>query len=177
MKIVQSPKKLTQNQLDATYTSLFLAGGISNCPNWQETMCERLKSYTQGNADFFNHPTNSVVFNPRRKGDLVKNGADAKTQILWEHRYLLEATEILFWFPKETLCPITLFELGKYAQYYKNLYGGFACNHFFVGIHPEYQRKFDLEVQLKLIFPEIVLQYSLDDLFNQVVTQMNLVKG
>jgi len=37
-----------------------------------------------------------------------------------------------------------------------------------VGIHPNYSRKFDLEIQLPLINPAIKIVYSLEELYNQV---------
>ena len=48
---------------------------------------------------------------------------------------------VVFWFCEETLCPITLFELGKMLGQRKNV---------IVGSDPEYARLFDLNVQLRL---------------------------
>jgi hypothetical protein len=157
MKIIQSPERLTNACYSAT---LFLAGGISNCPDWQKEMSEIFKQF---DGDL-------IVFNPRRVGDLAPDGETAKEQILWEHRYLSFCDNILFWFPKETVCPITLFELGKYAQKFR-MYDG---KHIFVGTHPEYTRRFDLEIQLPLIFPDIKLHNNLYDLFNDVVDHFKL---
>ncbi len=33
----------------------------------------------------------------------------------WEHDHLRRAKAIMFWFPSETLCPITLYELGAWT--------------------------------------------------------------
>ena len=38
----------------------------------------------------------------------------------------------------------------------------------FVGMHPEYQRRQDVEIQTKLAKPEIEIVYSLQELANQV---------
>lgn len=159
MRIIQSPEIYT----NFSYLNmLFLAGGISNCPDWQGDLCNRYKQY-DGSLS---------IFNPRRVGDLCKNGSDAKEQIEWEHLYLSKCHNILFWFPEETVCPISLFELGKYAQ----KFSGYINKKLFIGIHPNYSRKFDLEIQLPLIIPKIEIYNSLDDLFNATVEEFKLTK-
>lgn len=159
MDIIQSP---TEHDTIFTKDRLFLAGGISNCPDWQYDICTRLK---QKSGDV-------TVYNPRRIGDLAFNTEDAREQILWEHRHLIRSTHMLFWFPKETLCPITLFELGKHTARFFTRYP--EKPRLFVGMHPEYARRFDLEVQLPLMIPAIKLYYSLDDLFDAVVDGLKL---
>lgn len=78
---------------------LFLAGGITNCPDWQAEAIRLL-----GNQDI-------VVANPRRNRLLASEGAEAACQIRWEYEFLKRARVVLFWFPKESLCPIALFEV------------------------------------------------------------------
>lgn len=127
--------------------SLFLAGGISHCHDWQREMSARL-------AD-----TDLTLYNPRRDNFPMNDPEAAREQIEWEHRHLRRAEAILFWFPPETLCPITLFELGAWSHSTKPL---------FVGVHPEYQRRTDIEIQLHLSRPEVQIVYSLDALADQV---------
>lgn len=139
---VQCPAESDLNGL-----SIFLGGGITSCPLWQPQMVDLLKD------------TDLILVNPRRENFDITNPNMTVEQIEWEHKYLEKATARLFWFPKETLCPITLFELGKYCK----------INPLFVGCHPEYQRKTDLEVQLKLARPwDSTIHYSLEDLANAV---------
>ena len=38
----------------------------------------------------------------------------------------------------------------------------------FVGIHPEYKRKMDVEIQTALVRPEVTVVYSVEDLADQV---------
>lgn len=112
---------------------VFLAGGISNCPNWQDQAIGVI------NLDKFD------VINPRREGDLAKDGAEARRQIEWEHRGLRESVIALFWFPKESICPITLLEYGRMLER--------ADTHgvrIIAGYDFDYQRGFDLEVQTQL---------------------------
>lgn len=111
---------------------LFLAGGITGCPNWQETVINHL------------HDCDVTLFNPRRKDFDVTNPNLTIEQIGWEYKKLREATAILFWFPKETLCPIVLFELGAHLGRNVPL---------FIGCDREYARIKDVEIQSRLVRP------------------------
>jgi hypothetical protein len=128
-KIVKSPAPLEPSAKNA----VFLAGGISNCSDWQTAVAERLASNT-----------GAVVYNPRRD-DFDMNAYEeiSTQQIQWEYYALRMAQVNLFWFPPETLCPITLFELGSAME---RLHPGALM----VGCHPDYQRLFDVRVQMKL---------------------------
>lgn len=105
------------------------------------------------------------IINPKRISwdDSRDNDEVSKEQIIWEKNYIDSSDYILFWFPKETLCPITLFELGA-ALHTKNI----AC----IGIHPEYQRKLDIEVQTSLVNKNIPIKYSLDDMISSVINHI-----
>ncbi|MEL6718814.1 MAG: nucleoside 2-deoxyribosyltransferase domain-containing protein, partial [Bacteroidota bacterium] len=127
--------------------SLFLAGGITNCPDWQALVISHLWK------------EELTVFNPRRTKFPMGDTSAAPEQIKWEFDCLRKADAILFWFPKETLCPIVLYELGANAMTSKTL---------FVGIHPEYERKLDIEVQLKLVRPDVEIVYDLKILCQKI---------
>jgi predicted transglutaminase-like protease len=132
---------------DGTGKSLFIAGGITGCTNWQNNLIKMLDK------------TNLILFNPRGKKFPINDPKATKPQIQWEHKYLKKATAISFWFAPETLCPITLYELGKQSTKNKKV---------FIGVHPAYQRKEDVEIQTKLERPEIKIVYSLKDLARQI---------
>ncbi len=142
MQYIEAPAK---QRIQAT--SIFLAGGISNCPDWQAEMVATLANETL------------TLINPRRADFPMHDPTAAPLQIEWEFQHLRLADAILFWFPKETLCPITLFELGAQSRGEKPL---------FVGVHPAYQRRQDVEVQLRLARPEVRVVYRLEDLAGQV---------
>jgi len=82
-------------------------------------------------------------------------------QISWEQDHLKKASAVSFWFPKETLCPITLYELGKQSVLEKPI---------FVGVHPGYQRRKDIETQTRLAKPDVKIVYSLEVLADQIKT-------
>lgn len=127
---------------------LFLAGGISNCPDWQKQVIEYL-------------PHSSMwILNPRRNNFDVTNPDMEREQIEWEYDHLHRSTMILFWFPKETLCPIALYELGSWIHTRKPI---------FLGCHPEYARRRDLEIQTRLVRPDFEISYDLGELCSRVL--------
>lgn len=142
MIYIQAPTELTLPP-----KSIFLAGGISNCHNWQDTVSSMLKD------------TNYIVMNPRRNDFDVSKVEESIKQIEWEFKYLQMATNILFWFPPETVCPITLFEYGKWITSDKPLH---------VGCDPNYSRLFDIKVQTRLVRPKQIIHTSLDTLVEEV---------
>ena len=128
-------------------TTLFLAGGITGCPEWQEDVIKMFDN------------TNYVLLNPRRKNFPINDPEASYVQIKWEHEHLRKADAILFWFCKETLCPIVLYELGAWSMTRKPI---------FVGVDPEYQRRQDVEIQTSLVRPDVEIVYSLSDLCRQI---------
>jgi hypothetical protein len=128
--------------------SLFLAGGITGCPDWQREMVHRL------------HDVPAVLLNPRRANFPIDDPTAARAQIDWEFRHLRQADAILFWFPRETLCPITLYELGAWSLY-RDQHGPKPL---FIGAHPDYPRRQDVEIQTGLVRPKLRIVHALSDL-------------
>lgn len=133
---------------DGPGPSVFLAGGISGTFDWQADIVARL-------ADL---PL--VLLNPRRRNFPIDDPSAALGQIEWEFRHLRRATAVLFWFPPETLCPIALYELGGRALVREQA--------LFVGTHPDYKRRLDVEVQLRLARPEVAVASDTAALAEQV---------
>jgi len=140
---------------DKKVVSVFLAGGITNCPDWQaEAAIGVEKRLTDENND-----VTTILYNPRRRKWLPHHTLEK--QIEWEHTHLEAADIILFWFPAESMCPITLFELGKCAMWKPN-------KMIFVGCHEDYCRKKDIVKQLQLIRPEIQVTTDFETLLDHV---------
>lgn len=157
MRCVQSPEIYVPSlhKLDAT---LFMAGGITGCSDWQADMLSRLKAEDSRLKD-----ADLIVFNPRRREFNMDTagGDEGYKQIKWEFQHLRNSYAILFWFPAETLCPITLFELGAWSTD--------SRIPLFVGTDPAYARKYDVVTQLQLARPDVKVVHSLSDLAQQVV--------
>ena len=133
-------------QVDDEQPVIFLAGGITGCEDWQSKVVNLLSDL------------DITLVNPRRK-NWVDSEKEATRQIEWEFEHLYAADNILFWFPHETLCPITLFEYGKWIVSKKRM---------FVGYHRDYKRSLDLDVQSGLERPKQRLHNSLESLCDEV---------
>ena len=135
--------------VDGGRPSVFLAGGITGCPDWQREVSLNLLGRSKW-----------VVLNPRCKNFPIDDPTAARAQITWEHECLRQAQAVLFWFPCETLCPIVLYELGTWSRSNKPI---------FVGTHPDYARRRDVEIQTQLVRPEVHIVHNLGSLTDQVV--------
>lgn len=129
--------------------SVFLAGGISGCADWQSEAKRMLDAMSsergQGLAPL-------ALLNPRREDFDLTDTELSVSQIRWEHEHLRLAQAIFFWFPHETLCPITLYELGVWSALGKPL---------MVGCDPRYARALDVREQTALIRPDVAVRDSL----------------
>ncbi len=130
--------------------AVFLAGGITGCPNWQKDM-----------ESLLGHTTYTLL-NPRRDGEFNTIQPEwGVQQIEWEHQHLKQSDYVLFWFPKEGMCMITLFELGKCLASGKKVV---------IGCDPEYIREFDVRTQARLMRPNMPIARSLDELAMNLIT-------
>ena len=127
--------------------SVFLAGGITDCPQWQAELVKML-----ANSDL-------VLLNPRRENFPIDDPSAAKTQIQWEYEHLRDADAISFWFCKDTLCPIVLYELGAWSMTEKPI---------FVGVEEGYARRQDVEIQTALVRPDVQIESSLEMLADSI---------
>lgn len=135
MQYVEAPKQMP---VPTGMKVLFLAGGITNCPDWQKELVDKL-----------GHIQNLLVLNPRRKNFPIHDPDASLEQIRWEHQYLRVAGGITFWFARGSLNPIVLFEYGKElgrreGEHHKEL------KQLFVGCDPEYERIRDVKIQTGL---------------------------
>lgn len=134
--------------------SIFLAGGITDCPDWQKDVVNMLKD------------ENVILLNPRRKDFPIDDPNASYKQIRWEYQHLRKATAIIFWFPKETMCPIVLFELGTWVVSDKLL---------LIGMDREYERKEDVQIQTVLERGSTKFYYSVDSLVEAMKSLINTV--
>jgi hypothetical protein len=111
--------------------SVFLAGGISGCSNWQKEIVNHFKSYNL-----------MTIINPRRKSFDISKKEETVKQICWEYNRLRESSCILFWFTDETLQPIALYELGAALER--------ALQPIIIGTDINYKRRDDILIQSKL---------------------------
>lgn len=137
---VKCPAVLVHNDIG----SVFMAGGITGCPNWQ---AEVVKMCSNRN--------DLILINPRRDDFDCSKAESSQEQIQWEYKHLVLADQINFWFPKEGLCSITLFELGWALGSNLNIR---------VGVESGYCRELDVIEQTKLR-SNIKIARSLNELY------------
>lgn len=152
--IIEAPNEIYSLENNRNI-KLFLAGGITNCPDWQKELIELIKG-----ADIL------TIYNPRRTNFPIGNPNATEEQITWEYNHLKNSDYISFWFSKGSINPIVLLELGKYALSSKD-------KRIFIGIDPDYERRQDVEIQTKLARPEVRIVYSLFDLASQILQSVD----
>lgn len=135
------------------FKSLFLAGGITNCPDWQNVIVNELTEFEIS------------IFNPRRKIFNIEIAEESQKQIIWEYKRLREADILIFWFSEGSINPITLFEYGSALERNQKI---------FVGTHHNYERKTDIMIQTKLRQPEINVNHSLESLIAETKNYLKL---
>jgi hypothetical protein len=138
MQYIEAP-----NEIETRAKKLFLAGAITDAPDWQKIVVSKIDDL------------DIAVYNPRRANFPIDDPSAALEQITWEHKYLNAADMISFWFCKETIAPITLYECGTWTKTSKPI---------IIGMDPGYKRRQDVEIQTKLERPDVAIVYSLDDL-------------
>lgn len=131
--------------------TVFLAGGITGCPDWQAELIDKLAGLAV------------TLYNPRRPNFPIHDPGASQAQVKWEYERLVRADIVSFWFCAETLCPIVLFELGASMERPKRVV---------VGMDPKYPRRQDVEIQVGLRRPGTIIVYSLDELAARVQAEV-----
>jgi len=109
MKIITAVEKYDDIDLNGKVTC-FLAGGITNCWDWQSEVINLLKEYEKTiNLDDF------IIFNPRRENFPINDPNASKEQIEWEFYALSKSNIFSMYFAgnTESTQPICFYELGK----------------------------------------------------------------
>ena len=134
---------------------MFLAGGITNCPDWQRDVCNYLSLYDD----------RLTVYNPRRQNFPIDDPNASQEQIKWETKHLCMANMICFWFSRGSLNPIALLEYGIWAL---GAPQDPLSKLIVVGVDPEYSRKKDVFIQTKFYNPHLPITTSFDDFLDSI---------
>jgi hypothetical protein len=137
-----------------SYPWVFMAGGITNCPDWQQDMIEKLNDVNKG-----------ILYNPRRKNFPIEDPNASKEQIEWEFD-AIEACDIFtMWFSKgESDQPICMYELGRnLARYMMSEFADIV-----IGVEEGYRRQNDVLIQVGLVDEDIVIHRTFDDYIEAV---------
>ena len=152
MKCIVCPETIGYDSQYGPY--VFMCGGITGCANWQQEFIQLMESTKNG-----------ILLNPRRANFDVNDPNAAREQITWEFDGLWNAADIyIFWFTKDTIQPIVLFELGARLAGYK--FGLDTLDlrmPIIIGIEPGYAREADVRIQSELVDPLIPIVTTLEE--------------
>ena len=116
--------------------TVFLAGGISGCRDWQKETIEHLYRFV-GRDD-----NQVVVYNPRQENFDVSDPSAASDQITWEYQYLDKVDIFSMYFVGgNQVQPICMYELGRYTNPYDQQV---------ISVETDYIRKNDVIIQVAL---------------------------
>ena len=139
MKVITAPNEY---KLQDGEISVFLAGGITNCPEWQKDIITRLEGLSTENL---------VVFNPRRDNFPIDDPTAAYKQIDWEFRQL-EKVDIFSMYFSSGISdqPICMYELGRNIVKIQMRFPKDWENRIIVSVEDGYKRKQDVLIQSDL---------------------------
>lgn len=154
MKIITAPEIYKNNN----NITCFLAGGITNCPNWQDEVIKNIKEYSSNMGIDLKYLD---IYNPRRVNFPIDNPSAAQEQIEWEFKYLEECNIFSMYFcnaPSDQ--PICMYELGRNIFKIKNEYMGTWEHRIIVSVEKGYKREQDVLIQTKLATNNIIKPFS-----------------
>lgn len=129
--------------------TVFLAGGITNCWDWQNLVIEYLKEEEKEGEDL----SKLVIFNPRRPNFPIDDPFAAYAQIEWEYKWLMACDIFSMYFAGgSSVQPICMYELGRYSHRMLDLFPWAYQDRVIVTVEPTYKRASDVIIQMRLAF-------------------------
>ena len=122
---------------------VFLAGGITNCHEWQDEVIKNLES--------FPYTDNLIIFNPRRKNFPIHDPNASRQQIEWEFKWLERMDIFSMYFCKDDSDqPICLYELGRNLVRMQNRFPSDWEDRIIITCEKGYKRQQDVIIQTEL---------------------------
>ena len=164
LNVIEAPNFFLPGSSEPT---IFLAGGITNCYDWQSSFINLLQ---ESHESWRLHSQTLRVLNPRRPVfPDNRDKVEVEKQIAWEFAGLIEADVIVFFFPEgPSVCPIALFELGRWSVSDKPV---------LVCAEQGYEREQDIELQMRLVKQTGAGQVQLVDSIQYLVQLTILALG
>ena len=121
------------------YTSVFLAGGITNCKEWQKKVIEELEF------------EEISIFNPRQEHFDVSDKNASYKQIQWEFERLEQMDMFSMYFCNDNSTqPICMYELGRNIVRMQNRFPSDWEKRIVISIEDGYERTRDVLIQTEL---------------------------
>lgn len=143
MKVFEAVNEPSMEEYYGDNLKLFLAGGITNCEDWQSKVLDELSKLQLDNL---------LVFNPRRKDFDVTDKNASRKQIEWEFKYLNDMDIFTMYFAKSenSVQPICMYELGRHLERMQHRFPKDWQNRIIIGIEDGYTRTQDVIIQSSL---------------------------
>lgn len=151
LKVITAPESLAH----LPSPSVFLAGGITNCPEWQQEIIGKL-----GDIGF------GCLLNPRRANFPIEDPNAAREQITWEFEALSQVDIFTMWYsnaPSDQ--PICFYELGRnlaLRQVRDEL------EYVVIGVEKGFKRSQDVYIQTELVSKRLLVVDNFEDYVQQV---------
>jgi len=160
---VERFSELVAGRADWPRPWVFLAGGITDCPDWQQDL-RRLLAGGPG-----------TMLNPRRANFPIHDPNAAKEQITWEFLALNQADVFSMWFSDgPSVQPICMYELGRHLARWetKQITSLKVC----IGVEPGYSREQDVRIQSALV-GNFKIATTLEEHAENILKQMEELVG
>lgn len=144
MKVFEALNEPTENEFyNFKNIKLFLAGGITNCDDWQSKVIDKLNKFPLDDL---------VIFNPRRKHFDTSDKNASRKQIEWEFKYLnnMDIFTMYFANSEKSTQPICLYELGRHLERMKHRFPTDWEDRIIIGVEDGYSRTQDVIIQSRL---------------------------
>ena len=107
--------------------------------NMRKIIIKNPKLYLAGcNTDYWQEHISELI----NKKFKILNKQNELFNVEWEHKLLQESNIILFWFPKDMECPITLYNLGVWSSQ--------TLVPIVIAVHPEYKLRNEIIKRMNL---------------------------
>lgn len=145
------------------YRPVFLAGGITNCKEWQKEVIKELEF------------EDISIFNPRQKHfDVTDKNASYK-QILWEYERLEQMGIFSMYFCNDNSDqPICMYELGRNIVRMQNRFPHDWQDRIVICVEDGYKRSTDVRIQVQLCAPKLFVDLdATPEVHTQYIKQLN----
>lgn len=132
------------SEMEPIYKTVFLAGGISNCKEWQKAVMQELKD------------TDVSIFNPRQEYFDITDKFASYKQIQWEFERLEQMDIFSMYFCNDNSDqPICMYELGRNIVRMQNRFPTDWQNRIVISVEQGYRRAEDVIIQTRLCAPNV----------------------
>jgi hypothetical protein len=168
MKTITAIEKYEKRSSDEIFT--FLAGGITNCKEWQNAVLNKLNE--------FEIDDNLIIFNPRRKNFPINDPTASLDQIRWEFEYLEQCDIFSIYFdgPTQSDQPICFYELGRNLERMKTKFPENWDKRIIITVNYQFKRTADVVIQTMLASNSKIKVNVFDNFDESIKYHANAIK-